>query len=484
MSSTKETYRLLLVLGPPDRSTSVGITADLGKTLRYPPMGLLYLAAFVGKHRPGWQVRVLDCQAPEHNEELLENVLAQYKPHVVGLSCFANSLISIRRISQMAKRINPLVHVIAGGAHVLHYPEEIADIENVDWAVCGEGEKPLVALLDFIAQGGKGDPGVSGVYCACDGAVSGSGRSLVEEDLDLLPHPDRSMLPIRNYYALWGRRSFCTSAISSRGCPFHCVFCDIPYKNVRLHSPAWILQDVKNCLDLGIREIHFFDDNFNIDPKRATEIACSIHRQGLKLDWSFRGRVDRMDPTMLRAARKAGCYRAYLGLESGSDRILTAMRKQITLEDIRKGVAAAKKAGLEVHGYFMLGFEDETFDEVMQTIDLACSLGLEFASFTVVTYGPGMAMYENFLKRNPEHNDPWLAQTKNPSPDFVPPVPTQFTLGQEEIWRLNALAYRRFYLRPGAIWRTGKSIRSPQAFARRAMGALSALQMGLQSIRG
>jgi radical SAM superfamily enzyme YgiQ (UPF0313 family) len=191
-----------------------------------------------------------------------------------------------------------------------------------------------------------------------------------------------------------------------------------------------------------------------------------------------------MDLPMLKAARKAGCYRVYLGLESASDRILAAMKKQITLADIFKGVANAKKAGLEVHGYFMLGFEEETLDEIMQTIDLACSLDLEFASFLVTTYGPGMAMYKNFLEQNPRCNDPWLAQTLNPSPDFAPPLPAQFTLGQDEMWRLAALAYRRFYLRPGVFWRTGKSVRSPQAFARRALGAFSAMQMGLQSIRG
>ncbi len=462
----------------------VGIATDLGKALRYPPMGLLYLAAFVRKNRPDWQVRLIDCQSFENGEAAFEKELASYRPSVVGISCFANSLIVSRNICHITKQFDPSIRVIIGGPHVTYYPEEIAGIENVDWAVCGEGEKPLVALLDFIAQGGEGDPDIPGIYCARNGVVSGSGRALVEEDLDLLPYPDRSMLNIRNYYMMWGRRAFCTSAMSSRGCPFHCTFCNVPYKKIRFHSPQWVVEDLKNCLDLGIQEVFFQDDNFNLKPDRAAEIAALITQKGMNLDWSFRGRVDCMDPAMLQAVRKAGCYRVYLGLESGSDRILKAMRKQISVADIHKGVAAAKKAGLEVHGYFMLGFEDETLDEIYKTIDLACSLGLEFASFTVTTYGPGMTMYENFLKRNPDNDDPWLNQTKNPSPDFAPPIPAQFTLGQEEIWRLNALAYRRFYLRPGVFWRTGKSIRSPQAFFRRAMGALSALQMGVQSLKG
>jgi radical SAM superfamily enzyme YgiQ (UPF0313 family) len=475
--------RLLLILGPNRDVPPLAVAPNfMGRDFKYPPLGLLHLAAFVRRHRPQWNVRVLDCHNAANPKKALEKALTEFAPTLAGVPFFADSLADNLGICQRVRQLSPSTRIVAGGPHVFHYPAQIASLPGVDWAVRGEGEKPLVALLDFIAQGGAGNPDEPGVYCRQGESVAGQGCGAQEEDLDNLPHPDRSMLPFRSYFIMTGRRSFCTTAVTSRGCCFACAFCDVPYKSIRFHSPEWVLQDVKNCMDLGIREIHFYDDNFNLNPERVATIASMMSRQMLTPDWTFRGRVDCLEPAMLKAARKAGCYRVYLGLESGTDRILTAMNKQITVNDIRKGVAAAKNAGLEVHGYFMIGFGDETREEILQTIDFACSLGIDLASFMVTAFYPGSPIYKQALQSGLLKQDLWLGQAQNPRPDFAPPIPAWFTLGQKEIWRLNALAYRRFYLRPSAVWRTGKSIRSPRALARRARGLWRTLQMTVKSI--
>jgi radical SAM superfamily enzyme YgiQ (UPF0313 family) len=477
-----DNLRLLLILGPNRDVPPLAVAPNfMGRDFKYPPLGLLHLAAFVRCHRPAWQVKVLDCQNAANPQKTLEKALADFNPTVAGVPFFADSLAENLSICHKVRQLSPNTRIIAGGPHVFHYPREIASLPGVDWAVRGEGEKPLAALLDFISQNGVGNPDIPGVYCKHGERVVGQSCGIQEEDLDNLPHPDRSMLPFRRYFIMTGRRAFCTTCMTSRGCCFSCAFCDVPYKSIRFHSPEWVLQDVKNCMDLGIREIHFYDDNFNLNPERASTIASMMSRQMLNPDWTFRGRVDCLDPAMLKAAKKAGCYRVYLGLESGTDRILKAMNKQITVSDIKKGVAAAKKAGLEVHGYFMIGFGDETRQEIEQTIDFACSLGIDLASFMVTAYYPGAPIYADATENGLLKEDLWLKQTKNPLPDFAPPIPAWFTLGQKEIWRLNALAYRRFYLKPQAIWRTGKSIRSPQALARRARGLWRTLQMTAKS---
>jgi anaerobic magnesium-protoporphyrin IX monomethyl ester cyclase len=437
----------------------------------YPPLGVLSLAAWLRRHRPQWDVRVIDLQLTNDGPGMLRAALDAFKPHVAGLTIYTNQLLAGLQACRIIKSHAPGTHVVVGGPHLNLYPREMLQFQTVDFGVVGEGEEVLGALLDGLAAGRCRPESIKGLVWRRDGEVVQNAPAPFIADLDALIHPARHLLPVRKYRMLTGRRPFSTTAMTSRGCPYRCTFCDVPKSKVRFHSPEWVVEDVKSCLSQGIREVHFFDDMFNANPDRVSKIVQAFIRQGLHFDWSFRGRVDRLDAAMLRHAKKAGCYRVYLGLESGSDRTLTAMRKGFGVDAIRRGVKRAREAGLEIHGYFMLGFPGETRAEMQATVELACTLDLDFVQFSVTTYLPGTEIYRTALQQGVLTGDCWREQARAPRPDFKAPVAAAHTIGEEAVWRLVEDAYRRFYLRPKLVWRHLQSIRSPRIFLRRLWGS-------------
>lgn len=475
----------VLLVNPPDLDkTEIAIHKRLlGRDFVYPPLGLLYLASHLGHERPAYALRVVDCQAERGDGvPALRRALLEQRPDVVGISVFTNLIVSARGVCRLVRELLPEAVIVAGGPHVSLYAQETMGFPEVDYAVRDEGEGPLVAILDRLAAGERDMTGLPGVLQRRDGSVQDNGPGQLVGDLDRLPLPKRELLKVRSYRMLTARRSHNTTTITSRGCPYRCTFCDVAQHKVRFHSPEWVLRDLEGCLALGIREVHVFDDIFNLDPRRVVRICEGIGRRGLRFDWSFRGRVDRLDPAMLAQARKTGCYRVYLGLESGSPRVLKAMGKSFAPEDIQKGVAAARQAGLEVHGYFMLGFPGETVDEMETTVELALALPLDFVQFSVTTLLPGTRIYEDALASGAVASDVWREQARAPRADFRAPVPSAYGVGEEEVWRIANRAYRRFYHRPRIVWRSLASVRSPSALLRRAKGAF--LSLAMTAVRG
>jgi anaerobic magnesium-protoporphyrin IX monomethyl ester cyclase len=477
--TAQRSLRVLLVNPPNQGKIEVAIHRRLlGKDFVYPPLGLLYLGSYIRSRRPAHEVRLLDCQAERDGLAALHLLLRSWSPDAVGVSVHTNLLLPALDVCRLVRELAPAARVVTGGPHVSLFPREMMGFPEVDHAVREEGESPLTALLDRLASGSRDMDGIPGVLHRRGDEVVDNGAGELLDDLDSLPHPERSLLPVRRYRMLTSRRSHCTTVLTSRGCPYRCTFCDVSQHHVRFHSPGWVVDELESCLRSGVREVHIFDDIFNLRPGRVAEISEGIRQRGLQLDWSFRGRVDRMDAAMLAGARKAGCYRVYLGLESGSPRTLEAMRKGHSVDDIRRGVAKARRAGLEVHGYFMLGYPGETDNDIEATVDLALSLDLDFAQFSVTTYLPGTRIYESALAEGQLEADVWRAQAVEPRADFEAPLPAAFGVGEAEVWRAANLAYRRFYHRPRMVWRSLRSIRSPQALLRRIKGAALSLTIG------
>jgi radical SAM superfamily enzyme YgiQ (UPF0313 family) len=474
-----KSLRVLLVNPPDLDKIEIAIHKRLlGKDFVYPPLGLLYLASHLAHERPQYELRLVDCQAERGDGvAALRAALSEFRPDVVGVSVFTNLLLSALGVCRLARQLVPQAVVVAGGPHVSLYAQETMGFPEIDYAVRDEGESPLLRLLDRLAAGERDATGIPGILQRQGGGVQDNGPGDLVLDLDQLPLPRRELLPVRRYRMLTARRSHNTTTITSRGCPYRCTFCDVAQHKVRFHSPEWVLRDLASCVASGIREVHVFDDIFNLDPRRVVRICEGIKERGLRLDWSFRGRVDRLEPAMLKAARDTGCYRVYLGLESGSPRVLKAMGKSFAPDEIRRGVAAARQAGLEVHGYFMLGFPSETAEEMEATIELALALDLDFVQFSVTTYLPGTRIYEDALARGVLASDVWRQQARDPRPDFKAPLPASFGIGEEAVWQTANRAYRRFYHRPRIVWRSLASVRSPSALLRRFKGGLISLTM-------
>jgi len=224
-----------------------------------------------------------------------------------------------------------------------------------------------------------------------------------EQELDSIPFPARELLPNADYIQ-FGKKKYgysITTVMSTRGCPFRCEFCSnvVFGGSYRERSPSNVVDEIEEALKLGYERISFADDVFTLKRSRVLGLCEEIERRGLHFAWECLGRVDAMDDAIAGAMKKAGCYRVYFGVESGSDETLRLMNKKITTEEARTAVEAAHRAGLEVGAFFILFYPGDTEDTVMETLKFAASLPLDYLGLTLPYPLPGTALYTRVKKR-------------------------------------------------------------------------------------
>ena len=279
------------------------------------------------------------------------------------------------------------------------------------------------------------------------------------------PFPARDLTPYHRYSSVLARRRPVTTMFTSRGCPYRCTFCDRPHlgKKFRAHSARRVVDEMEECVRMGIHEILVYDDTFTVSRRRVLEICAEIQRRGLDVAWDIRARVDTVDEEMLRALKAAGCERIHYGVEAGSDHFMEVLRKGITVEDARTAFKLTKKAGISSLAYFMIGIPGETEDDIRQTWRLARELGPDFVHITILCPFPGTEIYRNALAEGVYESDHWLDFARDPQPGFQPKYWTQ-QLSAERLEALLEQAYKDFYTRPGYIAKQLLKIRSWREF--------------------
>ena len=435
----------------------------------YPPLGLLYVAAYA-EGVDGCEVRVWDCQAERIGYDELERKIRAYGPDVVGIQAMTFTLIDALCVARTAKKAKPSCFVVMGGPHPTLYPEESVLLPDVDCVVRGEGEYPFEALLKAIRSGHSVD-GIPGVITR----KGVSERQSVEEthhikNLDVLKRPARHLLDPSLYSSPLASQRHVTTMMSSRGCPGKCIFCDRPQmgKILRKRSAESVVAEMAFCVrELGIGEIIFYDDTFNIDKARVKEICERILCSGLKVRWSIRARIDAMTPEIIRNLGKAGCNRISYGVETGSQRLQKLIRKNLDLDQVREVFAATRREGIETLGYFMIGLPTEKKEEVDETVALMLSMPMDYAHIAVFTPYPGTSIYHDALTQGVYDVDYWRAFARNPTPGFVPRYWNEnFT--DSMLLEILKSAYSKFYGRPGYMIKRLCKVRSAGELLRKA----------------
>lgn len=439
----------------------------------YPPLGLLYVAAYAEAHTDH-EIAVLDSVAAGISNPGVERAIEAERPDVVGIQTQTFTLVDALETAQAVKRASPDTHVCLGGPHVNLYPTETVRMPEVDSLVLGEGEMTFCDLLEALAS--EKDLGsVAGVVSKRgEEVVANPPRPLIE-DLDALPFPARHLTPIQKYRSVLARRSPITTMMASRGCPFKCLYCSRPHlgKRHRPRSPGNVVDEMERCVEMGIREFFFYDDLFAPAKDRMYAMADEILRRGLEVGWDVRARVDSVDRDVLRKLRQAGCERIHYGVEAGTPEILKVLRKGIQLERVREAFKATKEAGITTLAYFMIGSPTETREQVLRTIEFATSLDADFAQISIATPFPGTDLYRLGLEQGRFSSDYWRDYASNPREDFVPEL-WEDVLSRQELVSLLKLAYRRFYYRPRHVLREVLKVRSAGEFFRKTKAGLKA----------
>lgn len=433
-----------VVLINPPITTNLETASILG--LKAPPLGLAYIAGVLEKE--GYDVKIIDAPALDISNEKLGAMLKKESPDVIGVTSTTPTIYDAVKAIITAKRSCPYTITVMGGYHITFLPEETMMMcPALDIGVIGEGEATMVDLLKSLEEK-KPMSEVDGIVYRKDGKIVRNRPRKLIENLDEIPFPARHLLPLDRYTILGEKRRL-GNVMTSRGCPFSCIFCSSSLfygRRFRARSPKNVVDEIEELVyKYKIRSIEIVDDAFTINLKRAWEIAKEIINRGLDIWWACGARVDLVTKELLKMFKRAGCEVIYYGIESGSEKVLKILKKGITLEQVKKAVKWAKEVGMEVVGSFIIGTPGETKEDVMKTINFAKNCDIDFAQFTAMTPYPGTEVYEIAKREGLLLTKDWSKYTT------ILPVMKTKELSAKEISLLIEKAYRAFYLRPKFI---------------------------------
>jgi radical SAM superfamily enzyme YgiQ (UPF0313 family) len=446
------------------------------------PLGLLYLSAVVKQQIPNAQISLLDCIAERLSQETIAKRIREFNPTVIGITSYTDLLVSVCSIAKIAKEINSDIHVCVGGVHVFYYPYNTIIQKHIDSIVLGEGEYVFPEIITHIQKGLPLET-IEHVYTklklpekSLRGDAHGAHQGYIE-NIDTIPFPDRSLIKNPDlYFNTVGLAKRNITVLTSRGCPFPCAFCDVPYKSYRIRSIDNIIAEIKDTLSLGTREYFFYDDLFNISERRVIEFSTALLDEHINISWSFRGRVDRITAELLRLAKKAGCFQIHLGVETGDVHGLHEIRKKITIEQIKKAFTLAHNAKIRTVADFMIGLPHErSFFDIRRNIEFLISLNPDFAQINLFTPLPYTAYFDQGVTKGFCSYDAWKAFTKDPSEGFTPSYWTEH-MTKEELEQSNRWAMRRFYLRISYVFKRILGLRSLPELKRNLKGVLTLIR--------
>jgi len=470
----------ILLINPPRWNELVGKNPSIIEKHRgfNPPLGLLYLAASIRKNT-GFDVEVLDTQPVKWTYPQLENHLKGREFNVVGITAMTFTLIDAYKTTRLIKKTMPRAKVILGGTHIHLFPSETMNLEGVDYGFMGEAEFSFVEFLKNLNSLPHTDeiPGL--IYKDVDGKIIKNDFVPLDQ-LDDISFPERNLLNIKNYNSLLSRGTLSTTIVSSRGCPFRCAFCDRPLSPItsrfRYRSAKNVVDEIYECMELGIKDFLFYDDTFTVNKKRVLEICEEILSRNIEIRWDIRTRIDTVDEEMLELLKRAGCIAVHYGVEAGNDKILKVIKKGFTVEKVKEIFRLTKKVGIETLAYFMIGLPSERAEDIQDSFDFAKELKPDYVHFTIFSPYPGTELYYLGLEKGIIKKDIWREFSRNPEEGFKIPVwEENFT--RDELYEMIVKFYKSFYLRPSYILRRSFKVKSKDEFIKKARAGLSVLFM-------
>jgi radical SAM superfamily enzyme YgiQ (UPF0313 family) len=375
------------------------------------PFYLAYCASLLEKN--GYEVNLVDAIAEGIKDEDFLVKVKDFAPHLILMETSTPSIDIDLSIAKKIKTETDSLIALAG-PHVSVFGEEILR-ENpyIDYILIGEYEETTLDLINHLKEGDDLSNVQGIIYREGDTIRSNPRRPLIE-DLDSLPWPARHLLPIYNY-----RDSFCQIPQpslyiwSSRGCPYHCIFCMWPKvmyggHKYRTRDPMKVVDEIEQEVKTyRFKSIYFDDDTFNLGKDRVIKISRLIKERRINLPWAIMARADTMDYEMLEEMASAGLFAVKYGVESGSQEILDYSGKRLDLKKVEEIVKFTKKLGIKVHLTFTFGLPKETKDTIERTIDYALWLDPDSIQFSIVTPFPGTPYFQLAKERGFLLSEEW-----------------------------------------------------------------------------
>lgn len=463
----------VLLIRPPARHTVESEVPEAveAENLSYPPLSLISIATFL-LQKSDHQVKILDAQLDNLGYDELRQRVTAWKPDVVGITAFTVQLVDVHKTVQACRDVG-VSRVVIGGPHVNDFPQECLGLPGVDAVIKGEGQQPMLDLL-VVWEAGKVARGIPGVMAHPDDQVP-EDDVYFSNDLDDYPILDLTLVDYQRYYDVMGEGGIFTTVISSRGCPYRCTFCNTPRHRYRVMTAGRVCDELESCIALGIHEIYFVDDTFNITNKRVHDLCDEIMRRKLELHWTVRFRVKGVDRALLEKMKAAGCTRIQFGVEQGTEEGLLRLKKDVTSREIEHAFSLCRQVGIRTVAYFMIGTPTErTREDVMDTIHYSIRLNPDFVMYNLLTPFPGTTLFDEGLRDGVLDIEPWLHFMRQPESSFKAQVWDEH-FSRDELRELLGLAWRSFYWRPEFVVKNLLQIRNIADLKRKATAGLRLL---------
>lgn len=396
--------KVMLVNAPPLKA--MGITGQI-----YPPLGILYLASYARNKRDDLEFQAIDGYSEKRRS--LVSRIAAFRPDVVGLS-FTSQAASgaYRLVAEIKERIGNCT-IVLGGPHPTALPEDCLQRCQADLVVIGEGEDTFLDILNRVEGRSNDLMNILGTVVRDNDNIRTNPLRPLIRDLDQIPFPARDLLNIRRYPGyMYKKRWRDTNIISSRGCPFNCVYCSNPVWKLqkpwyRLRSPKNVVDEIEHIAEqYGITEIFDQTDEFNADKAWARNVCREIIDRNVDVAWKAQMRVDNVDAELVQDMERAGFWMCLFGLESSNERTLKGINKRQTLAQMNHALDLMKASNIKCFGLFMafnVWEEDgkccyEGKAESMATLDFVRRLirerKLQLFGWSLTTPYPGSKLYE------------------------------------------------------------------------------------------
>jgi len=450
--------RLLLIASP--TGTVYGDYKRLyRKGFLNPPIHLGYIAASVEK--AGHEARILDGDAEMLDVAEIVALAGEYRPDLIGITATSIDFEIAKDIARALKSEYPEIPVIIGGTHINIFGNQVlATSPDIDFGCLGDGEDLIVELLEVLKdKDSKGLQSIQGLIYRDDGEIIQNPDRTIVKDIDKYPFPARHLLKNELYYRAvpWDGYRTTTAFMSSRGCPFNCVYCAVKNitggKIVRLRSAEDVVDELDYIVNkMNITHISFNDDCLTLNKTRIYDICEGIRKRGLRFTWEGLSRADLVDGHLLKTMRQAGFVRISYGIESGNPVVLKALNKEETLEQIQDAFRLTKEAGIVARGSLIIGSPHETRETVMESFRFIRRLkGLDQVVINIMQPYPGTKVREMFLRgeggtrflSDPEH----LEKLRR----FGSASISVNDLSPKSLVFFQKLGFLMFYLRPGAL---------------------------------
>ncbi len=413
----------------------------------FPPIGLLYIASSL--ENEGYKVEVIDYYCEKNPIEKIQRHLKS--SDAIGINVYSKSIPEISHIINIIKEIDSDIPIILGGPHCTFHPDSALIDIPADISVEGEAEQSIKEVAKALNQS-KDFSEIPGVYYRKNNEIKKGKPFKLINDLDSIKFPARHLIDKYVYcYGKINKEYFYTPKftcmMTSRGCPFRCSFCTrhMVTSTYRKRSADNVVNELK-IIDEKYDSVGMLDDNFLQDKKRVFKIMDKIIDSRIDLNIYVLGaRVDSADSELYKKMKKAGVTHISFGIESGNQDIIDFYNKKITLKQIAKAVTLAKKMDFLVTGSFILGAPFETIDHIKKTVKFACSLPLDFAVLSPLSYDYGSDLWNNAVKEGRINED---------IDGYSVPADSLKGLGNftnQELIELCKKGMNKFYSRPSYI---------------------------------